>query len=114
MFFAGLGVILWKFAAAIGVAGCLFVVAFVPLVWIPSCVRKIALYAGIIVLTWTFAYSVGLRDEHRHGLAQWNAQVDKEIERAEKDRAAADADIDSRGDDGMSDDRYNRDNSAGR
>lgn len=113
-FFVGLWPILWKMIASIGVGACLLIVAFVPISWIPMWVRKIALWAGALVLCFTFAYSVGLRDEHRRGVAQWNAAIDKEIHNAEKDRTASDADVDRSGDRGMSDDRYNRDNGAGR
>lgn len=102
---AGLWPIIWKYILAIGLGGCLMFVAFVPLVWIPMWARKIALWAGSLILACTVAYSVGIRDEHRHGVAMWNALVDKEIKNAKKDRAASDADVDRSGDDGMRDDR---------
>lgn len=114
VFFAGLWPIIWKSILSIGVAGCLLIVAFVPLVWVPMWIRKIALWAGAIVLTWTLAYAVGIRDEHKHGLAQWNVQVDKEIESAKQDRTKSDADVDRAGDSGVLHDRYNRDNDSSR
>lgn len=110
LFFAGLWAIVWKYVLAIGLGGCLLVVAFVPIVWIPMWVRKVALWGGSLICACTIAYSVGIRDEHRHGVAQWNVMVDKEIESAEKDRIAADASVDRSGDDGMRYDRHNRDN----
>lgn len=104
--FIGLGPEALKYAIATGSVGALLVAAY----FVPSLKAKAVLLCVVAaIVSGTWAYTNGVRDEHKRGLAQWNAQVDQEIGDAKKDRASGDADVDRAGDDGMRDDRFNRD-----
>lgn len=109
-FFAGLWSIIWKYILAIGFGGCLLIVAFVPIAWIPMWVRKLSLWAGGLIVACTIAYSVGIRDEHQRAVAQTGVLVGKEIRDNEKAGNDADAWVERNGLGGVSNDRNNRDN----
>jgi hypothetical protein len=89
LWLTGLLPILASFSTMALVLGGLLILAFVPIVWVPMWVRKLALWcaqgAGIAII----AYSVGIKMESDRHKAQ-QTKVDNEINRSinDADRAA--------------------------
>lgn len=93
------------FWAVVVIAAALAVAWFVPSVR----VRFAALCVAGAVIATTVAYSVGIHKENERWKARARAAVQQEIKDGEQARADGGAAVDRAGDDGVQNDRFNRD-----
>jgi len=107
VFFAGL----WPIIAKFGIAGTA-VAGLLAFAWFSPLFKKTALTIAACLICTTAAYTIGVHDEYKRGLAQWNAAIDAEQAAGEKIRANAERDVRPEPPSGLQDDRWNRDSKA--
>lgn len=100
----GIGPLISKYGVATcGVAACLVFAYFSPVF------KKTALWAALCIGTWTLAYTIGVRDEHKHFTARWRAAVHQEVKNGNKARSDAERTVEHDTTDSVRDDECNRD-----